>query len=168
VIDQRRDSTGEPLGEIIDVSFLDPNGPEKSFMYSAQISCVITGSDMHKSVAYMFVENCFDSKDSVQDIERLRRGEEDYCVYFDPFTRGFSDADKPVRDPEELFLLLLRIRVDQISNEWMQNIAKLQRSFDKYEPVLVCYPRECELCRFFVLFLSVDMRPGAYVSFLGS
>lgn len=137
MFDQRYDRKGKRLTEAIDVSFLDPNESEMAFMYSAQISCVITGSDMHRPTAYMFVDNIFDFQDSVQYFEHLRKDAE-YFVHYDLFSRGFSDADRPIEDPEELFWFRLRIRMDQISNERTQNVAKLQQSFEKHGPVLVC------------------------------
>ncbi|KAK5053737.1 hypothetical protein LTR84_001698 [Exophiala bonariae] len=119
----------------LDVSFLAPTKGEKAFMHFAQVSCVVTGVDRLISTVYMFVENEFDDEDSVEHIEQLRN-EADYSVTYDPLTRGMLDADQPVADPEALFVLLLRIRMDQINNEYSQIIGKLAKSFENYGPLL--------------------------------
>ncbi|KIW64942.1 hypothetical protein PV04_07242 [Phialophora macrospora] len=139
----RRDSDAQPLRQSLDVSFLNPENPLKAYLHPAHISCVITGPDHRRWSAYTFIDTYFDSdsdpdsdsaRDSVQYIEQLRRND-DYIVYFDPFTRGFTDADRPVWDPMDFFLLVLRIRLDQIHLEWTQIKDRLQESFENHESV---------------------------------
>lgn len=115
-----------------------------AFMHSARISCVITGTDWDKSTVYMFAENRFDDKDSVQYIQQLYEESEQF-VHYDPLTRGLLGADQPIRDPEELFLFLLRVRIDGIHNEWIQTRAQLEQSFDRHGPVLVRSILSCEV-----------------------
>jgi hypothetical protein len=144
VLDHRHGKNDKPLRRTIDVSFLDPKGNRKAFMYPAHISCVIAGSDLERWVAYMFVDNFFDSddaSDSVQYIEQIRRNDE-YTLNYDPFTRGLKNANEPIRDPRGVFVRALRIRLDQIKHEWTQTVTKLQQSFEDYEPIIVCPPQE--------------------------
>lgn len=122
----------------IDVSFLNSIQPENDFIYSGQISCVVTGTSRDKSTVYMLVENRFDNEDSIDHIEQLNE-EVNYEFCYDPFTRKFSTTDQPVYDPEELFLLLLRARLGHINIEWIKIIARLQQSFRTHDPILVCY-----------------------------
>ena len=124
------------------MSFLDPGNNQKIYLHQAHASCVITGSDLRRWVAFSFIDTYFDfdsdsARDSVQYIEQLRR-DDDYDVYYDPFTRGFTDADKPIWDPMEFFSLVYRIRLDQINHEWTKVVTRLGESFKKYELMLVC------------------------------
>jgi hypothetical protein len=130
----------------MDVSFLGSENYLKAYLHPAHISCAITGPDHRRLLAYMFIDTYFDSdsdpdsdsaSDSVQYIELLRRNE-DYDIYYDPFTRGFTDADRPVWDPMEFFFLTLRVRLDQIHLEWTQIKDRLQESFENHDSVPVC------------------------------
>lgn len=164
------DGTDQPTNEAADgsrtnVSFLNPIGGEHEFIYPAQVSCVVTGTDKGKSTVFMFVNNSFDDKDSVQHFEQLQEDCEG-CIPYEPCTRGFLHVDQPIQDPEELFLLLLRTRIAYITIEWIKIIARLRESFTAHEPVLVCSLPAYESHRStFICFLTVDIRPGASVSF---
>lgn len=128
-----------------------------AFMHSAMISCVITGTDWDKSTVYMFAENRFDDKDSVQYIQQLYEESEHWLLY-DPLTRGFLNADQPIRDPQELFLFVLRVRIHEIHYEYIQARVQLEQSFDRYEPVLVRYILSCKVsCLAFYVSLTTDI-----------
>jgi hypothetical protein len=53
----------------------------------------------------------------------------------DPFTLGLLDADKPIHNPREYFLTVLRIRLNQVRREWQQVVEKLSQVVRAYEKV---------------------------------
>ena len=120
------------------MSFLDPGNPEQAVINQAHISCVVTGTDLQRWVAYKFIDSYYDPAaiDSVEYVE-LQRGDDTDSLCHDPFTRGTTDANEPVWDPLEFFFLLLNIRLDQIKHEWQNIVAKLQESSEKFNLPLV-------------------------------
>lgn len=136
--DHRRDANANPLRQSRDVSFLDWKGSgPPSFLYEAQISCVIAGSDESRYVAYCFVDTYFDAAEEAK--ESVLSYHEDSLVdqgmRADPFTFGVINADEPIQKPREYFLMVFRIRIDQIKREWQQVVAKMQQSIREYVQV---------------------------------
>lgn len=158
MLDIRQDKGGQPLRNVIDVSFLAPEGRRSAFIYAAHISCIITGCDLDKWVAYMFADNFFEAdtaKDSVQFIENMRQNEE-YAleIVYDPFTRGLKNGDVPISDPRGVFARAFRIRLSQIKLEWTQIVKMLQQSLKEYDSVIVYPPQALSAtpvpCRYLV------------------
>ena len=133
--DHRRDVNARPLRQSRDVSFLNwERSGSSDFLYEAQISCVVAGSDEWRWVAYCFVDTYFDAaeetKESVLSYHEDSQIEEGMRA--DPLTRGKADADKPVQNPKEYFLIVLRYRIAQVKREWQQVVAKVQKSIREY------------------------------------
>jgi hypothetical protein len=136
--DHRQYANGDPLRHSRDVTFLNWKtcGPS-GFLYEAQISCVVAGSDQWRWVAYCFVDTYFDAvdegKETVLSYHKDSLGDEGMNA--DPFTYGVADADKPIRNPREYFLMVFRIRIKQITREWQQVVEKVSQSIREYEQV---------------------------------
>ena len=136
--DHRRDANASPLRQSQDVSFLSwKNSESPGFLYEAQISCVVAGSDEWRWVAYCFVDTYFDAAEEAK--ETVLSYHEDSLVdqgmRADPFTFGVADADNPIQKPREYFLMVLHIRIDQVKREWQQVVAKVQQSIREYMQV---------------------------------
>jgi hypothetical protein len=119
-----------------DLSFLGPSKVEFSdYLCEAQISCVITGPDKWRWVAYCFVDVYFaqDVKESVSQYHEDSLGE--HGLRTDPLTLGTSDADTPIQNPREYFLMVLRIRLKQVWREWQRVVENLKQAFNAYEEV---------------------------------
>jgi hypothetical protein len=111
---------------LIDLSFLTPpngtanNGP---FLGEAQFSLVICGSDNYRWTAYAFV----DENDSI--FSDLATNES--LVMEDPIARADRapvDANFPIWDPREYFLVILENRIAQILKEWRNVVRWLERT----------------------------------------
>ena len=136
--DHRQYADGDPLRHSRDVSFLNWKTCESSgFLYEAQISCVVAGSDEWRWVGYCFVDTYFDAvgegKETVPSYHKDSLGDEGMRA--DPFTYGIADADKPIRNPREYFLMVFRIRINQVKREWQQVVEKVSQSIREYEQV---------------------------------
>jgi hypothetical protein len=97
--DHRRDANGSPLRKTQNVSFLNWKNPDRSgFLYEAQISCVVSGRDQYRWLAYCFVDNYFDAgeeeRESVLSYHENSLGEGGTLM--DPLTYGSSTEDKPI------------------------------------------------------------------------
>lgn len=136
--DHRRDANANPLRQSRDVSFLkwDSSG-SFDFLYEAQISCVIAGSDKSNYVGYCFVDTYFDAAEEAK--ESVLSYHEDSLVEegmrADPFTFGVTNADDPIQEPREYFLMVFQVRLGQVKREWQQVVAKVQQSIREYVPV---------------------------------
>lgn len=136
--DHRQDANATPLRQSRDISFLNwKSSGTSSFLYEAQISCVVAGSDEWRWVAYCFVDTYFDAtseaRETVQSYYDDSQGDEGMLA--DPFTFGVKDANDPIQNPREYFLEVLRIRLNQVKCEWEQVVAKVQESIREYVPV---------------------------------
>src|SRR5271154_240991 len=136
--DHRRDANASPLRQSQDVSFLNwKSSGSSGFLYEAQISCVVAGSDEWRWVAYCFVDTYFDAAEDAK--ETVLSYHEDSLVDegmpADPFTFGVTHADNPIQKPKEYFLMVFRIRIDQVKREWQQLVAKVQQSIREYVQV---------------------------------
>jgi hypothetical protein len=137
--DHRRDANASPLRQSQDVSFLNwKSSRSPGFLYEAQISCVVAGSDEWRWIAYCFVDTYFDvaeeAKETVQSYHEDSLGPEGMRT--DPLAYGVVDADNPIQDPRDYFLRVFQIRIKQVKREWQQVVAKMQQSVREY--VQVC------------------------------
>jgi hypothetical protein len=135
--DHRRDSNASPLRQSLDISFLNPKSSESSsFLYEAQISCVVAGSDEYRWVAYCFIDTYFDAGDAKETVQSYHEDSlADEGMFTDPFTFGERDANKPIQKPREYFLEVFRVRIGQVKGEWEQVVANVQENIRKYAPV---------------------------------
>lgn len=136
--DHRLDSNATRLRQSRDVSFLNwkSSGPS-DFLYEAQISCLITGSDDWRWIAYFFVDTYFDSADEAKEtVESYHEDSiQDGGMHADPLTFGLVDAEKAIPTPREYFLSVFQIRIAQVRCEWEQVVAKVQQSVRSYMQV---------------------------------
>jgi len=136
--DHRRDANASPLRQSRDVSFLNWNSSGSfGFLYEAQISCLVAGSDEWRWVAYCFVDTYFDAPEEAKEtvLSYHLDSVADEGVRMDPFTYGIVKADEPIQKPKEYFLMVFRIRINQVKREWQQLVAKVQQSIREYVQV---------------------------------
>ncbi|OQV04501.1 hypothetical protein CLAIMM_09370 [Cladophialophora immunda] len=131
--DYRRDRNGDPLRRSREVSFLNrqDNDP-KLYLYDAQVSCVIAGLDWSRWTGWLFLDTYyFDPEDeSREDVwEYYEDGLPVAGMRADPLTYGLNDADRPIWDPEEYFLVVFKTRFAQTEREWRRVVMKLKSSF---------------------------------------
>jgi hypothetical protein len=136
--DHRQYANGDPLRHSRDVSFLNwKTCGSSGFLYEAQISCVVAGSDEWRWVAYCFVDTYFDAdeegKETVLSYHEDSLGGEG--IRADPFTFGITSADTPIQKPREYFLMVFGIRLNQVKREWQQVVEKMYQSIREYEQV---------------------------------
>ena len=108
----------KPHRKWIDLSFLahllpEPAEPGDMGLYPAQVSFTICGTSIRQYVGYGF-------EDAEFDPDREFGGGEFSLKEFhaDQMTRGKQDANLPIWDPREYFLLNLKHRVEQMCEEW--------------------------------------------------
>lgn len=102
-------------------------------MHEAQISFVVCGSDNRRWVGYAFVDTDSDG-DDLADHNFPHEG-----FHADPIASdGKLDANLPIWDPREYFLMIFEIRMAQVLKEWEYLVLTVERSIKRY----VC-------CRFF-------------------
>lgn len=152
--DHRRDANARPLRQSWNVSFLDWTSSEpSSFLYEAQISCLVAGTDKWKWVAYGFVDNYFeaeeDGKETVQQYHQDSLDEDGMRV--DPLTFGNCELEKPIWNPRVYFLMVLKMRLRQVKNEWQQVVAKVVESIRDYIRVSLFFSRQFESFRALVI-----------------
>jgi hypothetical protein len=96
-------------------------------MLEAHISFVICGSDDHRWVAYGFDDTDFEGEDLDDKICP--------CEGFrpDPFSSdGEVDADIPIWNPREYFVMILDNRMAQALTEWESLVRAVERSIKEY------------------------------------
>jgi hypothetical protein len=103
--DERRDANARPLRQSRDVSFLDwDSSGSSSFLYEAQISCVIAGMDEWRWVAYCFVDTFFESDEAKETVESYYEDSQiEEGMLTDPLTLGEKDANRPTQNPRDYF-----------------------------------------------------------------
>jgi hypothetical protein len=110
------------LRHVWDVSLLTPGG-KTSFLYEAQISCVVSAIDEWRWVAYGFADSYFDGENTTQD-----DGDMTYEYHADPDPRNPEKA-------REFFLKVLRSRVKEIGQEWEEVVRNVEKTFFKFARV---------------------------------
>lgn len=119
----------KPLRKWTDLSFLETQvqKPKKVWgMYEAHFSCVVTGSDEWRWVAYGFVDTEIDGilhESSKDDLKR------------DQIASGVLEADIPFWRPRDYWLKVFEIRIEQVKIQWEYLISKVRLGVDRY----VCY-----------------------------
>ena len=133
--DQRRYKDGQAFRRCEDVSFLSwKTSDSPGYLHEAQISCVVAGLDDRRWVAYCFVDTYFDGEGRetvLQYHEESVAGGE----LTDPLTYGVNRPAHSIQDPEEYFLIVFRIRLNQVKREWQKVVGKLKQSIRENEPV---------------------------------
>lgn len=112
----------------MDLSFLQTEAlksqGQKYGIHHSHISLVMYGLSDRRWVAYAFDQNTFDDKDLEDEIYPSENFHED------PITK--VDADLPIWDPREYFLLTFKTRMCQVLKEWRNLVRWIERSIDGY------------------------------------
>jgi hypothetical protein len=133
--DHRLDANASRLRQSRDVSFLNwERSWSSDFLYEAQISCLVTGSDESRWVAYCFVDTYFDAADEAKETVEAYHEDSlmDGGMHVDPLTFGVIAAEKAISTPREYFLSVFQIRIAQVKREWEQVVAKVRQSIREY------------------------------------
>ena len=109
------------LRKSYNLSLFDYEGRKPpGFLYEAEISCAITGSDDWTWCGYCFTDAYFDPlKDGKENASQYwgdSQLSEGMCA--DPFTYGATDTDVPIQDPKEYYLVVMASRIRQVEREW--------------------------------------------------
>jgi len=109
-----------------DLSFLElqPFGSQNQRNYGihqAQISVSICGSDDQRWVAYSFVDTHFDDNNLDDEIFSYEG------IQDDPIACGKIDANLPIGDPREYFLMIFEIQSNQVRKEWEYLVRMVER-----------------------------------------
>ncbi|OCK74043.1 hypothetical protein K432DRAFT_311503 [Lepidopterella palustris CBS 459.81] len=122
-----------PMREWTDLSFLKIWAPKSQAqttyrMYEAHISFVIYGSDERRWVAYAFVDTAFNEA-NLENEEEFPHG----AIQEDPIaSNGKLDANLPVWNPREYFLMIFNIRIAQVLKESQYLVQAVERSIKQY------------------------------------
>jgi hypothetical protein len=109
----------------MDLSFLEIPDQKKFIMHEAQITFLICGSDDQRWAAYAFDDTHFD-EEGFGDETFSYEGVQD-----DPIARGKIDANLPIGDPREYFLMIFDIRLTQVREEWKYLVRMVDRGIIK-------------------------------------
>lgn len=118
--------------QFIDLSFLAPRsigGPSQSRykIFDAQFSFVISGWEDSRWVAWSFVDNYFE-KEELLDID----GYPYNAFVEDPIAKGQVDQNNSLANPREYFLMILKVRSEQIVGEWECVVQGVKRNVKRY------------------------------------
>ncbi|KAF2185092.1 hypothetical protein K469DRAFT_688302 [Zopfia rhizophila CBS 207.26] len=124
----------KPPRQWIDLSFLElgttlrsKDDPEYG-LYEAQFSLTICGSDNSRWVAYGFVDTDIDDDNGLEGEDFSYLG-----MNADPIASdGDVNANHPIWDPREYFLLMIEIRMRKVLKEWKGLVRKFERSIKRF------------------------------------
>jgi hypothetical protein len=119
--------------QCIDLSFLtgcSNSGPSQPRykIFEAQISFVISGWEDSRWVAWSFIDNYFEKEEELLDID----GYPYECFVEDPIVKGQLDQNDPFANPREYFLMFLKVRSEQILQEWECVVHSVRRNVKRY------------------------------------
>ena len=140
--DCRKDDKDRPMRQSYDVSHLNDwqsgSDTPHAFIYEAQTSCVVAGSDVSRWVGYCFVESYFDVNEEAREtvMAYLDDSNTEEGVLMDPCTFGRIRVEDNIKDPREWFLVVFQSRLNQIKGEWRQVVRNVDQSVREYEKVL--------------------------------
>ncbi|KAF2684746.1 hypothetical protein K458DRAFT_487060 [Lentithecium fluviatile CBS 122367] len=106
-------------------------------LYEAHFAVALCGTDERRWTAYCFEDSAFDSDRELN--------ESDFCystINADPIASdGVTDGNRPLWDPREYFLAILRIRIDQIRNEWICTVRTIESIVHEYTDGDLSFPK---------------------------
>ena len=116
----------------IDLSFLQTEaqkwqGQKTYGIHQAHISLVIHGLNNRRWVTYTFDNNSFDDKDLEDQTDPYEGFQEDPIA-----SNGGVDANLPIWDPREYFLLMFKTRMSQVLMEWRNLVLWIERCIEGY------------------------------------
>jgi len=151
--DSRKKSDGTALRRSIDLSILgggglpSDQGGRKDCLYESQVSFLVAGHSNSAWAGYCFIDTFFHAVEGDDESEsgdaEYNETDMDSVEYYndvewdngtlnlDPITAGHFDADMPIWNPREYFLVVLRVRLRQVEEHW-QNVAySLRRKIER-------------------------------------
>ncbi|KEY74448.1 hypothetical protein S7711_04486 [Stachybotrys chartarum IBT 7711] len=122
--DPRRFYNSRPLRDTTELTQMDRMTPQgqRSFLYEAEISCIITSPHDHHWAGWCFVDTYYAAKADVRES----------CVYYyeeslgsegvrsDPFLYGTKTVHEPLWSAAEFFLNFVWVRMRQAKTHWHQ------------------------------------------------
>ncbi|KAK3313608.1 hypothetical protein B0H66DRAFT_566617 [Apodospora peruviana] len=131
-VDTRPGTDMRPLRSRKDLSFLEkPAGRHNTFVYEAQISCVVTGIADRFWTAYGFFDTYHDGGNNVKHDVHLyepTEGEPD----MDPLTGGRHASDTPIWTARDYFLRVLESSVSEVKDEWHNTVLNLTKKIKPF------------------------------------
>jgi hypothetical protein len=112
------------LSFLKDISELQDQEPKKAWgMYEAHFSCVVTGSDEWRWVAYGFVDT---------EIDGVLHDSSEDDLNFDQIASGGVKASPPIWRPRDYWLKVFEIRIEQVRMQWEYLIHKVELGIRRY------------------------------------
>jgi hypothetical protein len=144
-IDSRK-FKGKPLRHFQSLSFLagysissrTSTSDQSDYLYQGQISCVVSGIDKHKWIAYLLADTYLESGEQ-SFVEYLHDDYLEGGLRRDPLTDGVCDAEMPTWDPREYFLKVLEMQSSKVRQEWVNLVNSLQRMIMEYYVSLLVF-----------------------------
>lgn len=140
--DSRQNSSGKPLRNAFDASFLMKSSSgsdaedKRAYVYESQMSFMVTGYNKSIWAAYGLVDTYHHAVGDLRDKDSIQHYVDDFNegdgVNWDPLSAGTHDAECPVWDPREYFLLLLNARAQQVAEEWLKLVSILRQNIEDY------------------------------------
>jgi hypothetical protein len=76
--------------------------------------------------------------DAYTDDEKLKDGDFGYELpHYDPITLGKQDANIPIMNPREYFLLVVHIHMARVLNHWKDVVRQLKRNIKQHVRALL-------------------------------
>ena len=134
-----RSFKGKPLRHSQSLSFLTGHSippqtyasNQSDYLYQGVISCVVSGIDKHKWIAYLLADTYLENGEQ-SFVEYLHDDYLEGGLRRDPLTDGICDAEMPTWDPREYFLKVLEIQSTKVRQEWVNLVDSLQRRIREY------------------------------------
>jgi hypothetical protein len=140
--DPRKYANGDPLRQVHNISFLDwKKSKTSTFLYEAQVSCVVAGPDEWRWIAYCFIDTYFQEPKERETVSSYCDSSQSQDVKQDPFTRGETLADGKLQNPREFFLMVLKYRLEQVANEWRKVVEELRKRNREYRNIFLSCSR---------------------------
>ena len=106
-------------------------------LYEAHVAVAICGTSERRWIGYCFEDTAFDPGSGLD--------EDDFCyesINADPIaSNGVTDANCPFWNPREYFLTILRIRVGQTQEEWVETVQTIEAIIHGYTDGDLSFPR---------------------------
>ncbi|OCK76085.1 hypothetical protein K432DRAFT_307150 [Lepidopterella palustris CBS 459.81] len=121
-----------PPRQWTDLSFLNIQTPKfqdkrKYGTCKARFSLIICGSDHRRWVGYAFVDRDFDSEELEEDDFSYEGIQEDPIA-----SNGELDANLPIWDPREYFLMIFDIQMAKVLKEWENLVRAVERCINEH------------------------------------
>ena len=82
----------------------------------------------------MFIDLYFEELDEDEELESITVYDKDRLdgIYADPFTACAMTSNSTLNDPREFLLMVLAVRLGQVSNEWKNLVLHLECAIEIY------------------------------------